>query len=468
LTEIRKFVKPEDSLSIQQELYEQAGVHEIAVVKNPGYVYPPYDFYPLPPRSKGNLPGVRGILCDMDGTTTTTEALCLHSLEHMVRRITNRMSPAEWDGLDQVKDYPHIIGNSTTRHVEYLIRTYEDRIDGDALGISFLRAALWTLSVGRDPNRMEDVRSNLEPLGLKGLLKEPIFENMIKMGQYDSKEAEREIVRLWEHYRELAKINSFDDIVRAAIDIYYMRYHEILAELETGSASKVAREILGDPDILPIEPMPGVGIFLALIKGWLGEQAMAFGPELLEACLKLSELPDHLSLESHVSLLPALGQFFSRQPAKIGIVTSSIRYEMHIVLKQVFDILHNDVEQWPVDEEVKDKARQGFVDYRKFYDAAVSATDSSEIRLKPHRDLFCIALHRMGISPGEFDQVVGFEDSESGTIAIRAAGIGLCVAVPFADTAGHDLSAAAFVLKGGLPEAILRRLVFLNPEALKI
>lgn len=69
----------------------------------------------------------------------------------------------------------------------------------------------------------------------------------------------------------------------------------------------------------------------------------------------------------------------------------------------------------------------------------------------------------MGIPKTQFGNVIGFEDSESGTIAIRAAGIGLCVAVPFPDTRGHDLSAASFVLHGGLPEVILVHNVFVLP-----
>jgi beta-phosphoglucomutase-like phosphatase (HAD superfamily) len=96
----------------------------------------------------------------------------------------------------------------------------------------------------------------------------------------------------------------------------------------------------------------------------------------------------------------------------------------------------------------------------------ITASDSSEIRLKPHRDLYSIALHRIGLGPEEFDQVIGFEDSESGTIAIRAAGVGCCVAVPFAETAGHDLSAASHIAKGGVPEAMLLEQLFLRPEAL--
>jgi len=173
------------------------------------------------------------------------------------------------------------------------------------------------------------------------------------------------------------------------------------------------------------------------------------------------------TLETNLALLPALGRHFERSPAKIGVVSSSIAYEADIVLREVFRALREEVDRWLAGAERRDRAAAGFDNYRAFYDACVTASDSSEIRLKPHRDLYCIALHKMRIGPEELDRVVGFEDSESGIIGIRAAGVGLCVAVPFKDTEGHDFSAAAFRLRGGLPEALLGHLHFLDPAALE-
>jgi beta-phosphoglucomutase-like phosphatase (HAD superfamily) len=66
--------------------------------------------------------------------------------------------------------------------------------------------------------------------------------------------------------------------------------------------------------------------------------------------------------------------------------------------------------------------------------------------------------------PGQFDQVIGFEDSQSGTVAIRAAGIGCCVAVPFAQTSEHNFEAAVHVLKGGIPQALIEHKLFVNQE----
>ena len=103
-----------------------------------------------------------------------------------------------------------------------------------------------------------------------------------------------------------------------------------------------------------------------------------------------------------------------------------------------------------------------FESYQIFYDGFVTASDSNEIRLKPHRDLYSIALQKLAISKKDFDKVIGFEDSESGTIAIRAAGIGHCVAVPFTKTEGHNLEAASYISKGGLPEVILKKNLFIE------
>lgn len=462
--DLPKFVSPEALEAIQARQLKAGQVEEIAVVKNSSFVYPPVDYYPLAPRSQGNLPLVAGVVKDMDGTTTTTETLCIHSLETMVRRITGQLDLSSWPGLDREKDYPHIIGNSTTRHVEYLVRTYASAIRPDALGQAYLQSALWTLAEGKDEQRKQEVRANLVNLGFEGVAKEPLFQSMIERQRLDAEALAPALSQWWEKHRGGAKLESFTNVVRAAIDIYYVRYHEILAAVAGASGRDVAEQVLGDATRKLIEPMPGVAVYLALIKGWLGEDLRRFGPELLEAAkAKRGEDP---ALEQNLERLPALGRFFEHHPAQVGVVTSSIAYEADIVLSEVFELLRRQVTDWPVEAAKKERVLEAFSDFRRCYDAYVTASDSSEIRLKPHRDLYCIALHRMGIEPDAFNRVVGFEDSESGTIAIRAAGVGLCVAVPFADTAGHDLSAAAFCLHRGLPEAILRHLHFLDPAVL--
>jgi len=53
-------------------LFKKLG-KEYAVIKNPSYVYPDYEFYPLPPKIRTPREKLVAIVKDMDGTTTTTE-----------------------------------------------------------------------------------------------------------------------------------------------------------------------------------------------------------------------------------------------------------------------------------------------------------------------------------------------------------------------------------------------------------
>lgn len=423
---------------------------EFALVRNPNYVHPAFELYPLAPKLKPPLSRLTAAVMDMDGTTTTTETLCLHSLETMVRRITGRPSKDDWPGLDPDKDYPNVIGNSTTRHVEYLVRTYAPHIREDAFAGALLEAAVWTLAEGRDEKRREEVRATLRTLGWGSLLDEPEFApflegKAVRRGALDD---------LAERHRRALRLDDFGAQVRAAIDVYYYRYHEILSALARGEGGELSRMLVGGKRL--IEPMPGVGVFLALTKGWLGWAAAELYPLLRQELTDDAALPDENEGRRR---LAALGRRFENEPLSLAVVTSSIRYEADIVLSEVFSVLREQAAGWPVKSELAER----FTKPAEFYDAFITASDSSEIRLKPHRDLYSIALHAMGVPPDEFGTVAGFEDSESGTIAIRAAGIGLCVAVPFSDTAGHNFTAASVVLKEGLPEAVLRYNLFLAP-----
>ena len=90
------------------------------------------------------------------------------------------------------------------------------------------------------------------------------------------------------------------------------------------------------------------------------------------------------------------------------------------------------------------------------FDGLVNASDACEHRLKPHRDLYSLALQQMSIPKKDYGCCVGLEDTEPGIIALRAAGIGCAVALPNRDTSRQDYSAATMVINGGLPELILR------------
>jgi beta-phosphoglucomutase-like phosphatase (HAD superfamily) len=453
----RKLETVDRAIKIFRARAKELGADEVAVVRNPSYVYGPMELYPLAPKPPLPLPRLAGIVKDMDGTTTTTEPLCLHSLEWMVRQVTGRLNLNEWEGLDHAADYPHIIGNSTTKHVEYLIETYADAFNADACLRAYVHAAAWTLSHGRDPGRRREVRASIPALGLAGIWQDGEFQelatNMGNKRRYDPAVYERLGARLAQEFAHRFRVSSLTDRVRASVDIYYMRYHVILGDIADGKGAQRAEEVLGSRTATLIEPMPGVAVFLAAMKGLLGGDLRFFAEPLLEHVRK--NLPD-VSLETGrvAQRLEKLGRYLEAHPVPVAVVTSSIAYEANIVLGEVFSILRRQVEGWPLPQEQKELILRHLESPGTYYDAIVTASDSSEIRLKPHRDLYSIALHTMGLSREDYCHVLGFEDSESGVVAIRAAGVGMALAVPFVGTEGHDLSAAARILPGQIPEVL--------------
>ncbi|MBN1488471.1 MAG: hypothetical protein JXA69_01020 [Phycisphaerae bacterium] len=457
----RAVLSPDDAVRFWRESLGSAA--QIALVANPSYVASSYELYPLAPANPGPLAALVGVVKDMDGTTTTTEPLCLHSLEWMVRTITDRMDRRVWAGFDHEKDHPNIIGNSTTRHVEYLLRTYGGDAKPEAFRRAFVLAVLWTLGRGRDERRRREVRATAAALGLAGMLRDDAFIRLVEERVDPFARKQPAVEALATKYAGAAAIDDFTEQVRAAVDIYYVRYHTILAALDEGRGDEYAGELGPDAGPNLVAPMPAVGFFLALTKGWLGERAGVFHDEL---AAHLAEKGDERTRVDRAALR-AMGRYFAANPVRIAIVTSSIAYEADIVLAEVFRILREQAAGWPLPQADRDRIVAGFASHRSFYDAFITASDSSEIRLKPHRDLYSIALHEMGVARDEYDRVVGFEDSESGVVAIRAAGVGCCVALPFAQSAGHDFDAAVHVLHGQFPEVILRYQCFLSPEAIQ-
>jgi beta-phosphoglucomutase-like phosphatase (HAD superfamily) len=435
---------------------------EVALVANPSYIASPYELYPLARRNPGPLDAVVGIVKDMDGTTTTTEPLCLHSLEWMVRVITDRMDERTWPGLDSEKDHPQVIGNSTTRHVEYLLRAYGDRIQPAAFRRAFVKAVLWTHGRSCDENRRREVRANAVALGLRDMLDGVDFRLLAQFHVDPFAPDARGVGELVAKYADAVTLSGFTGQVRAAVDIYYVRYHSILAAINEGKVQELAGPLPGGRAARMVAPMPGVGAFLALVKGWLGDQACALYDALATHVVEKTGANPRIT----PAMLCAIGRWFAANPARVAIVTSSIAYEANIVLTEVFRALSEEASTWPLPSEVRDRIVGGLADHRTFYDMFVTASDSSEIRLKPHRDLYSIALHGMGIPRDDYNRIVGFEDSESGVIAIRAAGVGCCVALPFAQSAGHDFQAAVHVLRGQFPEVVLNHCCFLSESAL--
>ena len=421
----------------QKELLDQFkdGDSEYAIIQNPAGVFPKVEIAPLS-RKISATNDLRAVVCDMDGTLTTTEGLCLHSLETMVRRWMLPEIAQGWSGLDPEHDYINVIGNSTTRHVEYLMETYGDQLDSQQFTAAFIHAAQWLLDHGKDLRLKEDVRRQLQLAGWD-------------IAAFEAGETQSIDLR----------IPAGSQQVAFAVTIYYQRYHEILQAMGSPDLMNVAPGL----DAL-IEPMPGVGLFLTLIKGWLTpEHMLDLYPVWMDALPADLAPPmgDH-EYELGKKRLLDLARYFKANPAVIGLVTSSIDYEMRIVLKAVFTEISQQIQDWNIDQAHKEELLAKFSDYRQVLDVRINASASSEGRLKPHRDLYSMALQQLGIPTSEFEQVIGFEDSESGVISMRAAGIGLAMAVPFLETSKHDLSAATALLKGGLAEAVIIRGLFLN------
>jgi len=428
---------------------------DFTLIKNPSFIYPPFEIVPLAEKLLFFEKPIKAVVSDMDGTTTSTEELCIHSLEYMVRLMSGKMLKNEWIGLDSVKDYPNIIGNSTTRHVEYLINTYENNFDPRNILKSYLTAAGRTIFSGKDPGRKGEVLNNLKYFSIE--------ENRpVKFINTDDEKAkEEEYKKLEKQYlNRFLKLNH-NEKVRIGIDIYYARYHEILDQISDGNSEAISRDLFGNPDKKLIEPMPGIGVFIPLVRGWINNNETIFYEQLLkEFLLKTGDKFPARFQEKSFSDFQWLVDSFKQNPAKIALVTSSIRYEAEIVIDELLSILRNIISDLGINEADKDFLLDKFSSKDNIYDAFITASDSNEIRLKPHRDLYSIALNQLGIKREDFNRVIGLEDSESGTIAIRAAGIGMSVALPFHQTAGHNFGAASHICAGGLPEIILKNKLY--------
>ncbi len=451
----KKIIRLHEAQEIMQALGE-----EFAIVWNPEFVHPTFELCPLARKTKIPMDILEAIVMDMDGTTTTTEELCLHSLEYMIRRISGKFDKSEWYGLDKIQDYPYVIGNSTAKHVEHLITRYSNFLNIDLFRKEFIKAAIWTIVIGKDEGRKREVINNLKVFKLTELLE--------KIKLIDSKISKEEYIKISnefaEQYYDKFLLNLFNDYIRVAIDIYYQRYHEILEDIKAGDIEYLRKQFLDDPNKHLIEPMPGIDVYLALVKGWLDEQFVDFYVDyLIEAYRhKTKEIKLNYSKDVMKNNLQKLIKYFINYPAKLAVVTSSIRYEAEIVLNEVLHVIRQNIENWGVSKGLKEKLIQNYSKIENVYNAFVTASDANEIRLKPHRDLYSIALGYLNIPKTNFGNIIGFEDSESGTTAIRLAGIGVSVALPFHATENHNFEAATHIIKGGIPEVILNYNTFLN------
>lgn len=420
---------------------------EFVLIQNPDFVHPEYEIIPLAKKVYHPEKLIAAVM-DMDGTTTTTEELCIESLEFMIRKMSGLISNEQWNGLDE-NDYPNIIGNSTTKHIEYLINKYFHLIDKEIAIKSFVEAIRWTLVIGKSEQRKKEVQELLKSFGFG---EEDL--SLISMND-ESMEQSYDFTKIKNLITSKINLDDFSNLVKIGIEIYYYHYHQYLINLSENYNLTSSKKL--------IEPLPGVAIFLSLIKGLLGDEAENLTEKLIDDFKRKNpETKESFQIEKVKVILKNLGIYFEKNPLKIAVVTSSIFYEAHIVLSEVFNQMKSEILSWNITDERKRKIIEKFTSYQNFYDVVVTASDAYEFRLKPHRDLYSIALYRLGISKDDFDKVVGFEDSQSGTIAIRAAGIGCCIAVPFPKSRTHNLNAASYILLNGLPEFILKHNCLIN------
>jgi beta-phosphoglucomutase-like phosphatase (HAD superfamily) len=458
-------------LSIDQAAEElrrlagKVGGTEFVRVRNLDYVVSPYELYPLPPHMRPPLERIAAFAVDMDGTSTTTEPLSVHALEYMVRRFTGLLTPQQWAGLDKKLDYPFIVGNSNLRHTEHLVERYRDRLNVAALGQAFIEAVCWTLSCMEDGQRRRDVTLNARNCGLGAMLEDAEFQRLVQSGSVTAENVER-LVEPWvARFGPAFGCNHAGAITATALDIYYFRYHTILRAIEHGRGAELARRLLGEGEKRLIEPMPGYEVFLPLIKGWLGGEIDGLYELLRAELLHHSTSPlTPAELDAARPRLVRLAEHFRRQPAKIALVTASISYEAHASMKEVIAVTAERVRGWPIAAEHRERVAAGLRDYLAVFDGFVNASGTCEHRLKPHRDLYSLALQQMSIAKEDYRYCVGLEDSEPGIVALRTAGIGCAVALPNRETAAQSYAAATMIVRGGLPELILRHNMLLRDE----
>jgi beta-phosphoglucomutase-like phosphatase (HAD superfamily) len=445
------------------ELSAELGVTEFAQVRNLEYVFSPGELYPLAPHVRPPLERIVAFALDMDGTSTTTEPLALHALEYMVRRITGRVERSQWSGLDERRDYPYVIGNSNFRHTEFLVQRYRDCVDRTACAHAFIEAVTWTLACMTDAGRRRDVAENARRCGLADLLAEREFGRLVAQGGVDADNVARLAAPLAARYGPAFQPPHDSQLVAAALDIYYMRYHSILRRLEHGEGDRVACELLGKHGRHLVEPMPGYDVFVPLVKGWLDAEVDGLYEPLRAHLLRHPELGHTAAeLDPCRPRLTKLAEHFRRQPAKLALVTASIAYETHACMAEVLRVLVRSVGHWPISAAGRQRVAERLADRTAVFDGLACASDVWEARLKPHRDLYSLALYQMSVPRPDYPYCVGLEDTEPGIVALRAAGIGCAVALPNRDTQRQNYAAATEVVLGGLPELILVRNLLLR------
>jgi beta-phosphoglucomutase-like phosphatase (HAD superfamily) len=137
----------------------------------------------------------------------------------------------------------------------------------------------------------------------------------------------------------------------------------------------------------------------------------------------LRDIRDGKIEESLIEPMPHLREFLhwaKVRELKVGLVTSSLAYEVDIVMPEVFKGMDMDP------------------DYERFYDYHIAADAVGEPFLKPHPNLYVLCREALGVPA---DRCVVIEDSTAGIAAGRLAGCSVC-AVPHPHTKSHSFELA--------------------------
>ncbi|MGE5683228.1 MAG: hypothetical protein ACM34K_20390 [Bacillota bacterium] len=449
---IKKYITSDEA----SEIITQLGL-EFAVISNPENVYPPFEVYPLAPKITHTQKELSAVLLNTDGVLASVGNLHLHALEYMVRQISGRFEKEQWFGLDKLIDYPNILApGSNVNPVDFLIQRYHNFIKPDFFKEAYFHSALWTLILGKDENRKKDVRRNLTLLGCSGMLEDPKLNEYIAQKEF-GKYSANVITNYFLHkYCLNLNIQNFSVTAAAASDIYYKRCQEILEIIKLGEGINFAGQVLSGDDKLFIKPSPGIPHFIALVKGWLGDEAHLIFDQLIDLLKTNSSQSYRIS-----DVIAAKNKFirlsieFEKNPLTIGLISSESRYNASIIINEVLQIASSQIRGWKISEERKNVILEKFSDFNNVFSTIVTSGDINKMRHKPFRDPYSIALNQLDLHSSRFNEVIGIENSENGIVSLRSSGIGLSVVIPPDRSSTLNLASASFIIPGGIPELLL-------------
>ena len=418
---------------------------EFAILENPGLAFPDLDVAPMARKQHTLTSGLGFVLLDMDGTVSLTEDLCCQAMEEMLRRMSG-MGFDQWPGLDRLKDYPALIGYSGLKNFQYLTHVYGNMLSEPHSVRAYIEAAAWNMGRHADPEVRESLGRRWARPDLLAVSADPRFAALRDGPGLSPPESGLLVDGLAQDFGERLRRILHDDQAHLGLTIYSENYHRRLSACT------------GAPEAAQLLPTPGVGLFMALVKGSLGADVRGCTRFLMEMS---SDAPATSLRGSSQERLEAMARLFSENPARVALVTSSSAYEAGHVLRHVFHRLSQEAEIWGLGDHAVRRIQGAFADPARFFDVIVTSGEIPATRLKPHRDPYALALRRLGVASGGLARVVGFEDTEPGIVSLRCAGVGLAVALPLAETAAHDFGSAAHVVRGGFPEVILRHGLFL-------